>query len=104
MKKKILFRADGNSEIGLGHLYRLFSLVEMLKDNFKFIFLTSEISALNIIPKNYQKKTIPKEITIDIEPDWINEQFDIHEYLLIVDGYQFNSSYQKRIIKTYKNS
>tara|TARA_B110000967_G_scaffold203887_1_gene245329 strand:+ start:618 stop:1619 length:1002 start_codon:yes stop_codon:yes gene_type:complete len=97
MKKKILFRADGNSEIGLGHLYRLFSLVEMLKDNFKFIFLTSENSALNIIPENYQKKTISKEITIDKEPDWINEQFDIHEYLLIVDGYQFNSSYQKRI-------
>jgi len=97
MKKKILFRADGNPEIGLGHLYRLFSLVEMLKDNFNFIFLTSENSALNIIPKNYQKKIIPKEITIDKEPDWINEEFDMYENLLIADGYQFNSSYQKRI-------
>tara|TARA_B100000767_G_C19771087_1_gene540058 strand:- start:1083 stop:2084 length:1002 start_codon:yes stop_codon:yes gene_type:complete len=97
MKKQILFRADGNSEIGLGHLYRLFSLVEMLKDNFKFIFLTSENSALNIIPKNYQQKIIPKEITINKEPDWINEEFDINKDILIADGYQFNSSYQKRI-------
>jgi UDP-2,4-diacetamido-2,4,6-trideoxy-beta-L-altropyranose hydrolase len=97
MEKKILFRADGNSEIGLGHLYRLFSLVEMLKDNFKFIFLTSENSALNIIPENYQQKIIPKEITIDKEPDWIYEEFEVHKHILITDGYQFNSGYQKKI-------
>lgn len=29
---KIIFRADGNSNIGLGHLFRLFALVEIYKD------------------------------------------------------------------------
>ena len=52
MKKKILFRADGNSEIGLGHLYRLFSLVEMLKDNFKFIFLFVDSLFGKVSPEN----------------------------------------------------
>ena len=52
--KEILFRADGNSEIGLGHLYRLFSLIEMLKEHFKFTFVSSENSTVNIIPNSYQ--------------------------------------------------
>ena len=97
MKKEILFRADGNSAIGLGHLYRLFSLVEMLKDNFKFTFLTSENSTTNIIPKEYQQKIIPKQITIKEESNWISKEFDADTSILIADGYQFNSSYQKQI-------
>ena len=97
MKKEILFRADGNSEIGLGHLYRLFSLVEMLKEHFTFIFLTSENSATSVIPKNYQQKLIPKEITLKQEPNWISKEFDANKYVLIADGYQFNTNYQQKI-------
>ena len=97
MKKKILFRADGNSEIGLGHLYRLFSLVEMLKEHFSFTFLTSENSAINVIPKSYQQKLIPKQITVKEEPYWISKEFDANKQLLIADGYQFNTSYQQQI-------
>jgi UDP-2,4-diacetamido-2,4,6-trideoxy-beta-L-altropyranose hydrolase len=97
MQKEILFRADGNSAIGLGHLYRLFSLVEMLKEHFTFTFLTSESSAINVIPESYQKKTIPNQITINEESNWISKEFDSNRYLLIADGYQFNSSYQQKI-------
>jgi len=97
MSKIILFRADGNPGIGLGHLYRLFSLVEMLKEHFTFTFLTSESSAINIIPESYQQKRIPNEINIEEEPNWISKEFDSNKYLLIADGYQFNSSYQQKI-------
>lgn len=97
MSKIILFRADGNSTIGLGHLYRLFSLVEMLKEHFTFTFLTSESSAINVIPESYRQKKIPNQITINEEPNWISKEFDSNRYLLIADGYQFNSSYQQKI-------
>ena len=97
MQKEILFRADGNSEIGLGHLYRLFSLIEMLKADFKFTFLSSETSTVNIIPNSYQLKIIPSQITIKEEPEWISNEFDKNNTLLIADGYQFNSSYQRKI-------
>ena len=97
MQKEILFRADGNSEIGLGHLYRLFSLIEMLKEHFKFTFLSSETSTVNIIPNSYQLKIIPSQITIKEEPDWISKEFDKNNTLLIADGYQFDSSYQRKI-------
>ncbi len=30
-KCKIIFRADGSAKTGLGHLYRLFAIVEMVK-------------------------------------------------------------------------
>ena len=97
MQKEILFRADGNSEIGLGHLYRLFSLIEMLKADFKFTFVSSETSNVNIIPNSYQLKIIPSQITIKEEPEWVSNEFDKNNTLLIADGYQFNSSYQRKI-------
>ena len=97
MQKEILFRADGNSEIGLGHLYRLFSLIEMLKEYFQFTFVSSENSTVNIIPNSYQLKIIPSQITIKEEPEWISKEFDKNNTLLIADGYQFNSSYQRKI-------
>ena len=97
MKKKILFRADGNSQTGLGHLYRLFALVEMYKDSFDFIFVTKATSTLEVIPKNYSLELIPDEISIDDEPKWLSNVFSPSEYIIIADGYQFVSSYQKSL-------
>ncbi len=95
--KKILFRADGNATTGLGHLYRLFALVEIYKEQFDFVFLTKETSILSIIPCDYNLKTIPEEIDIKDEPQWIDKNFCYKEYIIISDGYQFISSYQKKI-------
>lgn len=93
--KKIIFRADGNSNIGLGHLYRLFSLVEIIKETFEFVFLTHETSTDSIIPKTYSKAIIPKEVGTEQEPEWLAANFSTKEYIVIADGYQFTSSYQK---------
>lgn len=97
MTKKILFRADGTAESGLGHLYRLFALVEIYKEQFDFVFLTKKSSVLSIIPRNYTLKIIPEEIDISEEPFWINKKFSHNEYIIISDGYQFTSTYQKTI-------
>ena len=97
MSKKIIFRADGSSTTGLGHLYRLFSLVEIVKYTFDFVFLTRETSTKSVIPETYQTIIIPKEITIQNEPEWIASNFSPESYTIIADGYQFIASYQKAI-------
>jgi UDP-2,4-diacetamido-2,4,6-trideoxy-beta-L-altropyranose hydrolase len=97
MTKKLIFRADGNAATGLGHLYRLFALVEMCKIDYEFIFISKETSTLNIIPSSYKTKLIPGLITIDQEPDWLVSLYDPSEYIIVADGYQFSSTYQKNI-------
>lgn len=95
MNRKILFRADGNSETGLGHLYRLFGLVEIIKDTYDFVFLTNETSTDSVIPELYNKQLIPKNIKIEEEPKWLVANFPPEEYIVVADGYQFAHSYQK---------
>lgn len=97
MKRKILFRADGDDISGLGHLYRLFSLVEMLKNNFDFIFLTKETTVLSVFPDMIDPFLIPESISIENEPSWLVQNFSPQKYMIIADGYQFNATYQKDI-------
>ena len=97
MKKKILFRADGNESIGLGHLYRLLALVETYKKQYDFVFLTKENSTKSIIPKEYNLDSIPNDITIQQEPNWVCKKYPSKEFIIISDGYQFISSYQKKV-------
>ncbi|TCI91734.1 UDP-2,4-diacetamido-2,4,6-trideoxy-beta-L-altropyranose hydrolase [Tenacibaculum sp. M341] len=97
MRKRILFRADGNSSIGLGHIYRLISLVEIYRNKFDFVFVTKSDSELSVIPSNYSLKLIPINITIAKESNWLKDNFSQHESIIIADGYQFNSEYQKEI-------
>lgn len=97
MTKKVIFRADGNSTTGLGHLYRLFSLVEIIKDTLDFVFLTHETSTDSVIPKSYGKTIIPATIKIDDEPQWLRNNFPPEEYIIVADGYQFKAPYQKEL-------
>ncbi len=101
--KKIIFRADGNSETGLGHLYRLFSLVEIVKEHYDFIFLTKQTSTLAVIPEDYNVSTIPEHIIITEEPQWIKSNFSYESHFIIADGYHFDSTYQYDI-KQFKFS
>lgn len=94
---KILFRADGDSKVGLGHLYRLFALVEMLRNDYDFVFVTREGTLKNIIPDNYLTQYIPMHVQLHEEPQWIGNRFASEEYLIIADGYQFGSEYQRLI-------
>lgn len=97
MAKKIIFRADGTSTTGLGHLYRLFSLVEIVRNSIDFVFITHESSTDSVIPKVYKKVIIPKRITVEEEPEWLATNFSPKDYIVIADGYQFIAPYQKHI-------
>lgn len=97
MSLKILCRADGNSIIGLGHMYRIFSIIEFYKDTFEVIFLTRETSTLKSIPQDYTTRLIPEHIVLEQEATWIKEQYSSKNIIIVADGYQFDSTYQKQI-------
>ncbi|EAY32000.1 UDP-2,4-diacetamido-2,4,6-trideoxy-beta-L-altropyranose hydrolase [Microscilla marina] len=98
-KPIIYFRADGNSQIGLGHIVRSLALADMLCDNFDCIFLvqTPSEALQNQITEKHQL------IAFENTDDYINEAKNIAEKLLhnahitVLDGYNFKTEYQKII-------
>lgn len=97
-KKKVVFRADGNLKIGLGHIYRCIAIAEMLQENFQCEFLLGHQSQFkNVIPEQFPIKYIPKEYSTDDEYKWISSNYNTNSIIIILDGYQFKSSYQKNI-------
>ena len=104
---KILLRADGNSIVGLGHVYRLLALAEMLKDDFKCSFAISQPSdfikneirklEINLIELDYFEYKLPDrklpsdEIIFDLESILEGDE------IVILDGYWFGINYQNKI-------
>ncbi|QMW00697.1 UDP-2,4-diacetamido-2,4,6-trideoxy-beta-L-altropyranose hydrolase [Spirosoma foliorum] len=92
---RILFRADGNAQIGLGHVMRCLALADMLTGEFSMRFSivepTSEVSALienaglsvNPLPLSTQQADFLDQIQSD----------DI----VVLDGYAFDESFQKAV-------
>ncbi|WP_324024721.1 UDP-2,4-diacetamido-2,4,6-trideoxy-beta-L-altropyranose hydrolase [Maribacter sp. BPC-D8] len=97
MTKKIIFRADGNSKTGLGHLYRLLAIVEIVRGHYEFIFLTRASTISSMFDDKISLALIPEKITLEEEPDWISNNYPSDEFNVIADGYQFNSIYQKQL-------
>lgn len=96
-KPKIYFRADGNAQMGLGHVFRSLALTEMLNENFdcRFIIrnplptLKTEILAVcNSIIELPETDDFTPETTYLLS---IINQNDI----IVLDGYHFVTDYQK---------
>ena len=101
IKKKVVLRADGSLKIGLGHIYRCIAIAEMLQNEFDCEFLLGYQSQFeNVIPKQFTVKHIPKAYSLDMEHRWIQSNYDTNSLLIILDGYHFNSAYQKSIKDT----
>ena len=100
MKKKILFRADGNEKIGLGHLYRVFAIYEMLRDKFDTKILSKSSSYKGIFPTRLSQDFFNNKKKIaSSETNYILNKYPPQEYLLILDGYHFDLSYQRKLKK-----
>lgn len=104
---KIFFRADGNTETGLGHVYRSCALAETVNKNFDCVFvIKSPYSAL--------KEEISKYCSEIIE---LNEELDLTEdasvlaslsssvkSIVVLDGYKFDHSYQQTFREQSRSS
>lgn len=100
-KRTIYVRVDGDSEIGLGHIFRCIALCEMLQREFDCRFIVK--NPLAVIEQNILH--VATQLIPLNEPKDTNEaQFLIREYLtagdiVILDGYHFDSDYQLELKK-----
>jgi UDP-2,4-diacetamido-2,4,6-trideoxy-beta-L-altropyranose hydrolase len=94
MKRDLMIRTEGSADIGLGHVVRCISLAGMLKDDFKITFVYKNIPAslLDDIHKIGRSLQIKKERSFfdELSPGTV----------VVLDGYQFDTDYQKKIKQT----
>lgn len=98
-KRSIVFRADGNSEIGLGHVMRCIALCEMLKDFFvlKFAIQNPSASIQDMLAASVSQ-VIALPQTADYNEDAGNFMSILSkDDLVVLDGYYFDAHYQKRM-------
>jgi UDP-2,4-diacetamido-2,4,6-trideoxy-beta-L-altropyranose hydrolase len=91
-EKRILFRADGSAEIGLGHQVRSLALANMLRKEFECLLCASQVSELIIaMAASYDIKII----TLKQTNHW-SEFLEIlcEGDIVVLDNYFFNSSHQ----------
>lgn len=96
---QIFFRADGNSEIGLGHITRSMALAEMLSPEFEAIFLVQNPSkSLKAkITEAYELLELPATQNYTTEAEQIAQQYLSSETVIVLDGYHFRTDYQRTL-------
>jgi UDP-2,4-diacetamido-2,4,6-trideoxy-beta-L-altropyranose hydrolase len=100
MKPRIYLRANGNREIGLGHIIRIKSLKNMIDHDFECVYLLREedkeaIALLDDAPRFI----IPTQKDIVSEAHWLSLHCLSGKELVVLDGYLFDTEYQKIIRK-----
>jgi UDP-2,4-diacetamido-2,4,6-trideoxy-beta-L-altropyranose hydrolase len=93
--KRILFRADGNTQIGLGHVMRCLALADMLRNTFSMCFAITEPAA------DLNSKINDAGLSILLLPasEADNSFLDAIDAddIVVLDGYLFNESFQQAI-------
>lgn len=100
-RTKIFFRTDGNSQIGLGHIFRSLALADLLQPYFESVFFIQQpietikerISAVGTLVE------LPLTDDLDQEAQFLVDNHLSGKEIVVLDGYHFRTSYQK-IIKT----
>lgn len=96
-KPKIYFRADGNAQIGLGHVFRSLALAEMLSDTFDCHFIIrNPLEVLEQEVLNVCQSIIKLEETTDKiqEAKTLSTALNAND-MIVLDGYHFNTNYQQ---------
>lgn len=91
MLPKLYIRADGNSQIGLGHLIRCYALANMVKENFEITFVCKDIPKQT--KTEFEKLFAVKKINSEKE---FLDSLESNDTVLL-DGYNFGTNYQKEI-------
>jgi len=96
MMQRVIFRADGNLQIGYGHFIRSLGIAGLINDQFDCVFATQ-------MPTEYQlteiHKVCSKHIALPSDERHYNE-FLTHlkeDDIVVLDNYFFSSDYQLQI-------
>lgn len=100
-RQKILFRVDGNQNIGLGHISRCLALAELLLQDFDVSFAIREPE--EYVLREVQKIT-PNVIALPHSPDSLAFNDELNPFLtgseiVVMDGYSFTSEYEATVKK-----
>jgi UDP-2,4-diacetamido-2,4,6-trideoxy-beta-L-altropyranose hydrolase len=99
-KRRIIFRADGNSRIGLGHVVRSLALADMLRQEFECIFaIQSPDRALQEQIRHICHGIIALPPSSPTEERFSHElaAYISDEEIVVLDGYNFGTTYQQNI-------
>jgi UDP-2,4-diacetamido-2,4,6-trideoxy-beta-L-altropyranose hydrolase len=92
--RRVLFRADGNSTIGLGHIYRSLALVEMLKEHYSCMFLVARPdNTLKLLIEQHCEVKVLENMVSPEQLIEISSQVLPHD-IIVLDGYDFDINYQ----------
>jgi len=97
MHNRVFFRADGNSKMGLGHVFRSLALAEMIREDFDCQFLIRnplpEIKEhiLTICSDIYELPDTQNDVS---EARYINDYLLEPTDIIVLDGYHFETNYQ----------
>ncbi|GAB3712572.1 UDP-2,4-diacetamido-2,4,6-trideoxy-beta-L-altropyranose hydrolase [Spirosoma flavus] len=93
--KQLIFRADGNAQIGMGHVMRCLALAAMLKSDFSMQFA--------IVEPESEISTLIKKAGLSVfalPPDENQTAFLAQiqpESIVVLDGYSFDKPFQRAI-------
>jgi UDP-2,4-diacetamido-2,4,6-trideoxy-beta-L-altropyranose hydrolase len=100
LKQRVIFRADGNSRIGLGHVTRSLALAQMLKQEFECLFAIQAPNA----ELSEQILSICHGIIIlpscSVQEERFKHELDAYiseEEIVVLDGYNFETAYQQNV-------
>ncbi|MBD1397641.1 UDP-2,4-diacetamido-2,4,6-trideoxy-beta-L-altropyranose hydrolase [Pontibacter sp. JH31] len=99
-KQRIIFRADGNSRIGLGHVTRSLALVHMLQKEFECVFA---IQSPDLALRERIQEVCQGVIVLppsDSSEARFNHELDAYvssEEIVVLDGYHFETEYQQNL-------
>ena len=97
---RLLFRADGNATIGLGHLVRLLALADQLRGLAPGVFLIREPTvavAQLVTAAGWELHALPGNQPWLAEANWLVHSFLLPTDVLLLDGYSFEETYQRRL-------
>ena len=99
-KRRIIFRADGNSQIGLGHVVRSLALAAMLRDEFECVFaIQGPATELREQIRQVCDGIIALPRCLPAEDRFVHElgAYISEEEIVVLDGYGFGTAYQESI-------
>lgn len=95
MMNKILFRADGDAQIGLGHVMRCLALARMLIDPFSIRFAITEPSPAIVTLLEAARLTVISLSEANHEADFL--ALLEPDEIVVLDGYSFDKAFQQSI-------
>lgn len=100
-KTKIYFRADGNVQIGLGHITRCMALAGILKEEFECIFIVQNPSDyIRNILDEFELVEFPETKEYLEEAKLIASKYVDVGNIIVLDGYNFTEAYQREIMNS----